>query len=81
VWTTGFGRAAFDTACSQLAAGPAVGRDYCKSVKHSWREAMYIPGLGDTATAWTVAQRMVELRGDEATDGFVLEPVRTVHRR
>jgi hypothetical protein len=41
-------------------------------MKHYWHEAAYIPELADAAAAWRVAQRMVELRGDDLAGGFVL---------
>jgi hypothetical protein len=71
-WTTGAGRAAFDQARAELGDGPAVLRDWTKSMKHYWDEAVYVPDLGDAAAAWRVASRLRELRGDEFTGGFVL---------
>ncbi|GIE85783.1 ATP-grasp domain-containing protein [Actinoplanes regularis] len=71
-WTTGTDRTDFDAARSALGSGPAVVRDYSKSMKHYWHEATYIPDLTDAAGAWAVAQRMLELRGDDLTGGFVL---------
>jgi hypothetical protein len=72
VWTVGTDRDAFDAARAELGAGPAVLRDYTKSMKHYWHEAAYIPELADPAPAWRVARRLVELRGDDLTGGFVL---------
>jgi hypothetical protein len=71
VWTTGTDRAAFDAARSRLGAGPAVLRDYTKSMKHDWAEAMYVPELADADAAWAVATRFAELRED-VRGGFVL---------
>jgi hypothetical protein len=71
-WTSGAGRTAFDRARAELGAGPAVLRDWTKSMKHYWDEAVYVPDLGDAAAAWRVASRLRELRGDEFTGGFVL---------
>lgn len=71
-WTTGTDRAAFDVARQKLGDGPAVLRDYSKSMKHYWHEAAYIPDLGDSTAAWQVAQRLRELRGDDLTGGYVL---------
>jgi ATP-grasp domain-containing protein len=42
------------------------------SMKHYWHEAVYIPDLADAPKAWSVAQRMVELRGDDLAGGFVV---------
>jgi hypothetical protein len=69
VWTDGAGR---DEFVSGLGSGPAVLRDYTKSMKHYWDEAAYIPDVADVAAAWRVASRFLELRGDEFTGGFVL---------
>jgi hypothetical protein len=71
-WTVGAGRDGFDTARTALGSGPAVVRDYSKSMKHYWHEATYIPDLADESTAWTVAGRMAELRGEDFTGGYVL---------
>jgi ATP-grasp domain-containing protein len=72
VWTTGADRDGFDHACRQLGSGPAVLRDYTKSMKHYWHEAVYIPDVADTDAAWTVADRFRQLRDDEFTGGYVL---------
>ncbi|MFF2653906.1 ATP-grasp domain-containing protein [Streptomyces sp. NPDC058045] len=71
-WTTDDSRTAFDTARREIGPGPAVLRDYTKSMKHYWHEAAYIPDLDDADTAWTVASRFRELRDDDFTGGFVL---------
>ena len=72
VWTAGADRDSFDQACRQLGSGPAVLRDYTKSMKHYWHEAVYIPDLADTDAAWSVAGRFRQLRDDDFTGGFVL---------
>jgi hypothetical protein len=72
VWSEGDGRDGFDRARERLAAGPAVLRDYTKSMKHYWHEAAFIPDVADGAAAWAVASRFRELRGDGFTGGFVL---------
>lgn len=72
VWTVGDDRAGFDQARKELGGGPAVLRDYTKSMKHYWREAAFIPDLTDQAAAWAVASRLRQLRDDEFTGGFVL---------
>ncbi|MBB5802651.1 hypothetical protein F4560_002419 [Saccharothrix ecbatanensis] len=72
VWTDGFDREEFERARERLRAGPAVLRDYTKSMKHYWHEAAYIPDLADADAAWDVARRLIELRDDDATGGFVL---------
>ncbi|WP_446220704.1 ATP-grasp domain-containing protein [Micromonospora sp. IBHARD004] len=72
VWTTGAGRAAFDAARRALGGGSAVLRDWSKSAKHHWHEAVFIPDLADGDAAWRVATRLLELREDDFTGGFVL---------
>lgn len=72
VWTTGDDHAAFDRARRQLAPGPAVLRDYTKSMKHYWHEATFIPELDDGNAAWAVASRFRQLRDDDMVGGFVL---------
>jgi hypothetical protein len=71
-WTAGTGRAAFDAARQRLGAGAGVLRDYTKSMKHYWHEAVYIPDLTDGPAAWSVAERLRELRGDDFVGGFVV---------
>jgi hypothetical protein len=72
VWTVGTARADFDRARVELGPGPAVLRDYTKSMKHHWHEAAYIPDLADADAAWAVAARFAELRDDDLVGGFVL---------
>jgi hypothetical protein len=72
VWTAGGGGQEFHAACARLGPGPAVLRDYVKSMKHYWHQAAYIPDVADHAAAWKVAARFRELREDEFTGGFVL---------
>lgn len=72
VWTRGSDQADFDRARVELGAGPAVLRDYSKSMKHYWNEAVFIPELDDGVAAWRVASRFLELRGDDFVGGFVL---------
>jgi hypothetical protein len=71
-WTDGTDRADFDRARAAIGSGPAVVRDYVKSMKHYWREAAFIPDLADADVAWAVASRLRELREDEFVGGFVL---------
>lgn len=71
-WTTDDTRSSFDRAREALGSGAAVLRDYTKSMKHYWQEAVFIPDLTDAEAAWTVAARFRELRDDEFTGGFVL---------
>lgn len=71
VWTAGTDRADLDAARERLGPGPGVLRDYTKSMKHHWAEAMFVPDLADAAAAWAVAARFHELRED-VQGGFVL---------
>jgi hypothetical protein len=72
VWTIGDRRDDFCGACAELGPGPAVLRDYTKSMKHYWAEAVFIPDLADPTAAWRVASRFRELREDDFAGGFVL---------
>ncbi|WP_246608153.1 ATP-grasp domain-containing protein [Paractinoplanes toevensis] len=72
LWTTGTDQRDFEIVRAELGSGPAVLRDYSKSMKHYWHEAAYIPDLADAARAWSVAERMVQLRGDDLVGGVVV---------
>lgn len=72
VWTTGADLGQFDDCCRRLGPGPAVLRDYVKSVKHRWAEAAFIPDTSDSGTARVVAERFLALRGEDFTGGLVL---------
>jgi hypothetical protein len=71
-WTTGDSREEFSAVCARLGPGPAVLRDYVKSMKHYWDQAAFIPDLADPVAAWKVATRFRELRDDDFTGGFVV---------
>lgn len=72
LWTHGDGREEFDRIRTALGDGPAVLRDYTKSMKHYWHEAAFIPDLADAEAAGKVAARFRELRDDSFTGGYVL---------
>ncbi|MBB4904989.1 ATP-grasp domain-containing protein [Actinophytocola algeriensis] len=76
-WTEDSSRTAFDAARQRLGDGPAVLRDYTKSMKHHWDETVYIPSLADGDAAWRVASRFLELRAEDFTGGFVLRRFET----
>ena len=76
-WTSGPALDCFDAACAELGAGPAVLRDYAKSLKQHWLEAAYIPDTTDVAGARAVAERFVALRGEDFTGGFVVRRYET----
>jgi ATP-grasp domain, R2K clade family 3 len=71
VWTVGTHRSDFDRACRELGPGPAVLRDYTKSMKHYWDEAAFVADVADRDAVWRVARRFAELR-EEVEGGFVL---------
>lgn len=71
-WSVGDDLGAFDRCCAQLGAGPAVLRDYTKSLKHHWDEAAYIADAADQAGARRIAERFRQLRDDAFMGGFVV---------
>jgi ATP-grasp domain, R2K clade family 3 len=71
-WTEGPSRDEFDVVRTSMGSGPAVLRDYTKSMKHYWHEAMFIPEIADADAAWEVAARFLELRADSFVGGLVL---------
>jgi hypothetical protein len=72
VWLERPGLDGFDAALRRLGSGPAVVKDYVKSEKHRWEEAMFVPDAADAAGARAVAERFLELRGDDLVGGLVL---------
>jgi len=72
VWTAGDSQQDVARACARLGPGPAVLRDYVKSMKHYWTQATCIPQTSDQAAAWKIAARFRQLRGDDFTGGFVI---------
>lgn len=65
----------FDAAVAALGergATAAVVRDWSKSEKHRWVDAMWIPDLTDLAHAHQVATTFRELRGDRFDGGWVI---------
>ncbi|MBO4208572.1 ATP-grasp domain-containing protein [Micromonospora echinofusca] len=71
-WTVGAERDDVLRTADRLGSGPAVLRDYTKSMKHHWHEAAYLPDVADHAGVWRVARRFLELRGDDFTGGLVV---------
>jgi ATP-grasp domain, R2K clade family 3 len=71
-WTTTDSEQELAVASAQMGPGPAVLRDYVKSMKHYWDEAAFIPDAADLAAVRKVAARFRELRGEDFTGGFVI---------
>lgn len=72
VWMDGTDPTEFEALCGRLGSGPAVLRDFVKSMKHYWDEAAYIPDVADAAAAGKVAARFIELRDEDLAGGLVL---------
>ena len=72
VWTTTADLNEFRAKLAELPDGAAVIKDYSKSEKHYWDEAMFIPDVRDETAATSVAARFSELRGDYFDTGFVI---------
>ena len=77
VWTTSSDLDGLIRAAGQLGPGPAVLKDYSKSEKHYWDEAMFIPDVTDSDKVSAVAARFLELRSDYFDTGFVLRRFET----
>lgn len=69
VWTKGAGWDEFESALVALGPGAAVLKDYSKSEKHCWNEAMFIPETQHVASARTVAERLLSCEGQRSTRG------------
>lgn len=72
VWLTHSGTETLLELVKTLPSGPAVIKDWVKSMKHYWDEAAYIPDIGDSDAVMRVAQRFLELRGDDLVGGVVV---------
>lgn len=56
---------------SELGPGPAIVKDYVKSVKHAWEEACFLPSTRDTEEALRVVERFLEWQGSSLAGGLV----------
>lgn len=72
VWTRGTSVDDLVAAARPLSGGPAVLKDYVKSLKHDWDEAAFVPDVADEARLRAVAGRFLERRADGFTGGFAL---------
>jgi len=72
VWLTAPGTEGVLELVKTLPPGPAVVKDWVKSMKHYWDEAAYIPDVRDSDAVMRVAQRFLELRGDDLVGGIVV---------
>lgn len=71
-WTSGVSRGAFEVALDEVGPGPVVLRDYSKSLKRYWEEAMFVPDSADREVAWGVASRFLSLREEDLVGGLVV---------
>jgi hypothetical protein len=72
VWTMTDSEVDFIEALRRIRIGPAVIKDYSKSAKHYWNEAMFIPDTTNEEHALAVARRFRELRGEFFDVGYVI---------
>lgn len=72
VWTLTDSEVDFIEALRRIRIGPAVIKDYSKSEKHYWNEAMFIPDTTNEEHALAVARRFRELRGEFFDVGYVI---------
>ena len=56
----------------RMPAGPAIVKDYVKSMKHKWHEACFIENTRATDTALQVINTFMSLRDSELDGGLVL---------
>jgi hypothetical protein len=83
-WTASDDLDDFLSVVDRFAFGPLVIKDFSKSEKHYWDEAMFIPDAADRTQARAVASRFLELRGSAFDSGFVVrrfEPLSPVEAR
>ena len=71
-WLLDVSTEGLDGLLRELPAGPAIVKDYVKSMKHYWAEATYISNVEDADAALTVVRRFLQLRGDDLVGGVVL---------
>ncbi len=71
-WTETDADAELLAAVRRFPSAPVVVKDYSKSEKHYWDEAMYIPDTSDEDHVLRVARRFRELRGAFFDGGFVV---------
>ncbi len=55
VWAPGLELSVLDALAFRLGSGPAVLRDFVKSAKHHWDEAVFVPDVADRGTLHRVA--------------------------
>lgn len=72
LWTETPSTEEFVARCRQLGTGPAVIKDFVKSMKHYWAEACFVPAVEDTDSAVAVARRFLDLRADDLVGGLVI---------
>ena len=71
-WTVSDSETDFIEALRRLPVGAAVIKDYSKSEKHYWHDAMFIPDSTNEEHALAVARRFRELRGEFFDVGYVI---------
>jgi hypothetical protein len=71
-WTTTDSEGELLEALRRLPRGAAVLKDYSKSEKHYWHEAMFIPDTSEESNALNIAARFRELRGESFDVGYVV---------
>jgi hypothetical protein len=72
VWLDGPGTDGLLDDVAKLPPGPALVKDWVKSMKHYWDEAAFIPDVRDSAGVLRVAGRFLELRGEDLVGGLVV---------
>lgn len=71
-WTEGDVLSELPDVLGDLPAGAGVVKDYVKSLKHRWYEAMFLPDLGDLTACQRVVETFLAERGDDLVGGIVV---------
>ncbi|MDP2316519.1 MAG: ATP-grasp domain-containing protein [Pseudomonadota bacterium] len=81
VWTASSNLEEARVALARLPAGPAIVKDYVKSAKHRWKEACFIPDVGDEDAAMAVISAFLTEQAGDLNGGVVLRALRPYPQR
>lgn len=81
VWTGSSDVEEARVALARLPPGPAIVKDYVKSAKHRWKEACFIPDVGDEDAAMAVIRAFLAEQAGDLNGGVVLRAFRPYPQR